>query len=341
MPDFTLQYVYGLDDFDTAFDAVPDELGARAEGSPPFNLQLNAGVSPQQITITDDDPDFNEIGGNDQVLASPVTIDGVTYPAGSTVVINYVITTDDGFEGFSITIGANNTGNNTTTAFITNQPMTPGQLYEFTSEENIGNSSRPYAEFACFAHGTMIATADGERRIQDLTVGDHVATLDHGVQSIRWIGHRTVAGVGGMAPVVIRAGTLGATSDLTLSQNHRALVSGSATELLLGTDEALVPIKSLVNGATILFSPTGFVTYAHLMFDRHEIIFANGCPVESLFLGDRLGDMMNQDQLFEIGALFPELHLNGIPIVKPARRLAKAYEGVALAELLERVDDEI
>ena len=40
----------------------------------------------------------------------------------------------------------------------------------------------------CFAAGTMILTAEGERAIETLTAGDMVWTLDHGYQPLRWIG---------------------------------------------------------------------------------------------------------------------------------------------------------
>lgn len=145
MPDYTLQYVYALSDFDTSgtLIAPPNEAGARAAGSPPFNLALNTGASAQQVTVSDSDTSFNEIGGSDQELASSITIDGVTYPAGTQVIINYVITTDDGFQGYSISLGQSNSGNNVTTAFITNEPMTPGQTYVFTSEGNVGTTAFP------------------------------------------------------------------------------------------------------------------------------------------------------------------------------------------------------
>ena len=131
MPNYTLQYVYAISDFDTTGSLVapPNETGAQAAGSPPFALALNAGATAQQITLNDDDSDFNEIGDNGQLLTSDVTIDGVTYVAGTKVIINYVLTTDDGFEGYAISIGQNNNGNNTTTAFITNGPMVAGQTY--------------------------------------------------------------------------------------------------------------------------------------------------------------------------------------------------------------------
>ena len=66
MPDYTLQYVYALSDFDTSgsLSAPPNESGGKAAGKPPFHLALNANTTAQQITITDDDANFNEIGDN-------------------------------------------------------------------------------------------------------------------------------------------------------------------------------------------------------------------------------------------------------------------------------------
>ena len=334
MPDYTLFYVYQLSDFDTSgsLDAVPDEQGARAEGNPPWQLQLDAGASPIPITVTDDDTVFDEIGGNDQVLTFPVTIDGVTYPAGETVIINYVITTDSGFVGYSLTIGENNTGNNTTTAFITTEPMTPGQTYEFTSEDNVGTTGISYTEFVCFAAGTMIRTPQGPRKVESLVPGDLVSTLDCGSQPLRWIGSRTMPAIGRIAPIRIEAGILGATDHLTVSPNHRILISGAEAELLLGQSETLVPAKALENGKTIRSMPTGFITYVHLMFDQHQIIWANGCLAESLFLGQTGLQTMTSDQANELREIFPELceEFEFAPM-KPARHFAKAFEGKVLA----------
>lgn len=335
MPDFVLQWVYAPGDFNTAgpLDAVPNEQGAQAQGSPPWQLQLNGSATPQQITVTDDDNIFNEIGDPGQVLTNAVTIDGTTYAAGSRVVINYVITTDDGFEGYSITLGSNNSGNNTTTAFITNTPMVPGQTYEFTSEGNIGNStSVTYPQFACFAAGTMIATPEGERPIEQIEPGDLVITRDRGALPVRWLGKRTVPGAGQMAPIVFKAGVLGATSDLTVSPNHRMLVTGVAPQLCLGEDEALVAAKALANGTTILRRPTGFVTYVHLMFDSHQIVCGNGTWSESFFTGDQAIDGLDSEQREELLNLFPELgRLRSCGL---ARRSAKIFEGQVMAVIL-------
>lgn len=334
MPDFVLQYVYALGDFNTAgpLDAVPDEQGAQAQGSPPWQLQLNAGVTPQQVTVTDDDPDFNEIGGNDQALTNDVTIDGVFYPAGSTIIINYVLTTADGFEGYSITIGSNNNGGNTTTAFITNEPMIPGQTYEFVTEGNIGNNSIPYAEFACFTTGTLIRTPNGPRLIDDLEPGDMVQTYHHGPLPIIWIGRRQVMALGKKSPILVRAGTLGATADLLVSPNHRMLLTGALPELIVGASEVLVPAKALTNDTTICQTTNRFVTYVHIMFAQHEVVWANDSPSESFFVGDQALGRMDREQYAELLDLFPELGcFSGGTDHRLACLGAKTFEGRVFA----------
>lgn len=313
-------------------DAVPNESGARAAGSPPFNLQLSTGASPQQIVVNDDDTAFNEIGDPGQVLTNAITIDGVTYPAGSRVVINYVLTTDDGFEGYSITLGTNNTGSNTTTAFITNTPMVPGQTYVFTSEGNIGNSNAyPYAQFACFTAGTPIITPDGPRAVEAIRAGDLVETRDNGPLPVRWAGQRLVPGVGRLAPIVFRKGVFGASADLVVSPQHRMLVTGAAAQLCFGEEEVLVPAKAFVNGDSVLRCPVGMVTYAHLMLDDHHLLQAHGVWSESLFAGDQTMLGLDAAQHREITAIFPELA--GGSAVSLARPGIRPREGRVLARL--------
>lgn len=335
LPDFVLQWVYDLGDFNTTgvLDAVPDEQGARAQGNPPWQLQLDASASPQQLTVSDDDANFNEIGDPGQVLANPITIDGTTYPAGSRVVINYVLTTDDGFEGYSITLGANNTGSNTTTAFVTNSKMVPGQTYEFTSEANIGNSNLfGFDEFACFAAGTQIKTPDGDKPVEQIEPGDLVVTRDQGAMPVAWVGKRTVSGMHKMAPVVIQAGTLGVESDLVVSPNHRMLVGGVASQLFLGLDEVLVAAKALINGKTIVRRKVDMVTYVHLMFETHQVICSNGAWSESYYAGHQALSQLKAQQLEELCALFPELDLR--TSAQPARPLTKSHETKVISEFL-------
>jgi collagen type I/II/III/V/XI/XXIV/XXVII alpha len=50
----------------------------------------------------------------------------------------------------------------------------------------------------------------------------------------------------------------------------------------------LIPVKHLINGATIRQVVTPAITYFHVALDRHSVILAEGLPVESyLDTGDR------------------------------------------------------
>ena len=161
----------------------------------------------------------------------------------------------------------------------------------------------------CFASGTLIETPDGPRYVENLAVGDLVNTLDEGPQPIRWIGTRKIPGTGRNAPVRIKPGALGNLRTLYVSPNHRMLVAGPAAELLFGQAEVLVAAKHLVNDNSIRVVPRPQIEYVHFLFDRHQIVFAECCPAESLYPGPQTLDIVEEDSRDEIIALFPELTL--------------------------------
>ena len=47
--------------------------------------------------------------------------------------------------------------------------------------------------------------------------------------------------------------------------------------------------------------------YYHILFDGHEIIFAEGCPAESFHPGDKSLGALGEETRQEIFALFPQL----------------------------------
>lgn len=167
----------------------------------------------------------------------------------------------------------------------------------------------------CFAAGTLIATPSGERLVEDLRVGELVATRDNGLQPVRWAGRRNVtaaeiAANPGLAPVRIAAGALGPNlpaRDLLVSQQHRVLVRSAVAARMFGAQELLVAAKHLaeVEGIDILWNADG-VTYVHLMFAAHEVVVSNGAETESFYPGPQallaLGDAAE-----EIFTLFPQL----------------------------------
>lgn len=158
----------------------------------------------------------------------------------------------------------------------------------------------------CLTPGTLIATPQGARPVETLAPGDLVLTQDHGPQVLRWVGQRQVAGRGDFAPVRIAAGALGNTRDLLVSPQHRMLIGGWRAQLFFGVDEMLVAARHLVNDSTIRVHPMPQVTYIHLLFDRHEVIFAEGAATESFYPGETIlaGDAALRS---EIVTLFPEL----------------------------------
>lgn len=152
------------------------------------------------------------------------------------------------------------------------------------------NASQKFAQVACvsFTRGTHITLASGaQSRIEDLNVGDAVLTRDDGVQKIRWIGHSTVRAVGEFAPVRIRAGTLHNENDLLVSPDHRLFIYQRSDALGAGRHELLVRARHLVNGDSVVQEDGGFVEYYQLLFDTHQIIYAEGIAAETLLIDTR------------------------------------------------------
>ena len=166
------------------------------------------------------------------------------------------------------------------------------------------------ADIACvsFSRGTMIALADGRQMaIEDLAVGDRILTRDHGPQPLRWIGRATLRAIGQFAPVVITKGTLGNDTDLIVSQHHRVFLYHRNRPTGLRTAELLVQAKHLVDGEVIFLREGGFVDYFSLVFDRHEIIYAEGIPAESLMVNDATVSRLPEALSVEVQKHFPGL----------------------------------
>jgi hypothetical protein len=151
-------------------------------------------------------------------------------------------------------------------------------------------ASRKFAEVACvsFTRGTRITLASGaQKTIESLKVGDRVLTRDNGVQAVRWIGHSTVRAVGDFAPIVIRAGALNNDRDLVVSPDHRLFIYQREDAIGAGRREVLVKARHLVNGGSVVQQDGGFVEYFQLLFDGHEIIYAEGIAAETLLVDTR------------------------------------------------------
>lgn len=147
-----------------------------------------------------------------------------------------------------------------------------------------------FAEVACvsFTAGTHISLATGAQiMVQDLKVGDAVLTRDNGAQEIRWIGVRTHRAIGDFAPIRIAAGVLNNMEDLVVSPDHRLFIYQRSDQLGTGRSEVLVKARHLVNGTSVVRQEGGFIDYYQILFDSHQIIYAEGIAVESMLLDTR------------------------------------------------------
>lgn len=168
----------------------------------------------------------------------------------------------------------------------------------------------------CFGRGTMIITENGAVAIENIKAGDLILTIDNGLQPVRWVGTRKLSrdelsANPGFLPIRIRQNALGAGSpsrDLEISPQHRILISSNIAQRMFGSKEVLVAGKALLELPGIeIVENAGEVEYFHLLFDQHEIIYANGIEAESLYTGREALKSLGSAAREEIFALLPEL----------------------------------
>jgi len=180
------------------------------------------------------------------------------------------------------------------------------------------NAIGTFDDVICFAAGTSIETRNGPVAVEKLRVGDEVLTHDNGYQPIRWTGSTKVsaARLGAeprLRPILIRADALGPgypASDLIVSPQHRVLVASAIARRMFGQDAVLVPANKLtcLDGIDIIDDDlSGGVTYVHFICDAHEVVWANGAPAESLFVGPQALGAVSDAAREELRALFPAM----------------------------------
>ncbi|MGX0975067.1 Ca2+-binding RTX toxin-like protein [Roseovarius sp. MBR-51] len=195
--------------------------------------------------------------------------------------------------------------------------LTDGTVVNFSEIENI----------ICFTPGIRLLTPNGERNVEALRAGDLVITRDHGPQPVRWTGRRTVPGIDRFAPVRVAAHVLdGARAPLLVSPQHRFLFTGYKAELLFGCDEVLIAATHLVDGQAVTQVAQAAVTYIHIMFDQHEVIYAEGAATESFHAGAVGLSAVSDQAREEMFAVFPELRSNPNAYGDTARPCLKRHE---------------
>jgi hypothetical protein len=133
----------------------------------------------------------------------------------------------------------------------------------------------------CYLRGTRIRTPEGERRIEELKIGDLIVTLSGESKPIKWIGRQRFKKNAecwpkDFEPIRISRFALDERTphrDLYLSPNHSVYIDG-----------LLIPAKYLVNGRSITqCAPEGaaIIDYLHIELFAHDVIYAEGATAET------------------------------------------------------------
>lgn len=194
--------------------------------------------------------------------------------------------------------------------------LTPDQLYSshFTIEP------API----CLAAGTRVMTEQGWRPVDDLIVGDRVATADSGFEPLLWIGRywKTFGhGHHRHHPIRVPQGAFECGrpfAPLLVSPQHRILIADPASQRTKGV---FAKSKGMVHRRGIA-ADTRFtaIEYVQLLAPRHSVIFAEGVPVETFWPGPvAFGSLRTEDQQ-TLERLFPGLGTEPVAAYGPLAR---------------------
>jgi hypothetical protein len=211
------------------------------------------------------------------------------------------------------------TGNEMIYLCATGLPI-QGAAYKITSVPGQVEVKRRSNDFGgdviCFTNGTNIRAEHGNMPVEKLSVGDKIQTKDAGLQEILWIGHRRMSGarlhaMPELRPVRLRRDALGGDipdDDLLVSPHHRILISGERALALFNQPEVLVSASDLINDTSVFVDHTvREVTYVHLLFRDHQIVWANGIASESYHPANTTLKTVDAAQRGSLLELYPDI----------------------------------
>ncbi|MDP5306908.1 Hint domain-containing protein [Paracoccus spongiarum] len=216
-------------------------------------------------------------------------------------------------------------GNNSTGTLYTPTPFSRGADVGSLLNAYSKSGFRPTIASlnVCFLAGTMIATPGGEVAVESLRPGDLVLTRDHGPQPLVWTHatHVTPADLDlapNKRPIRIRAGALGRglpRRDTDVSPQHRVLVADAEG------GEYLISARHLMKSGApgIGLRPgAGAFDLVHIAFAAHQVVIAEGAPMESFYTGRMAVRALSVAQRLGLIACFPAIATGENPMT-PAR----------------------
>lgn len=310
------------------------------------------GGAASLVEVNDDDDDFEdsyvETGGA-STLAQDITINGVTYTAGSVVQNEFSMTDASGNQVWVVAINGTNVG----FAYPEGKPPTASEAFTASqgydgdgadSGDGSTSSTVAYGDVICFTPGTRILTPQGYRRIERLQPGDEVITQDAGAQAIVWMSFRTIDYTRNpdvARPVQIKRGSL--TSDLPLrdmivSPQHRLVFEDDSGPR---RKEVFIPARALntLPGVRVMQGKRA-VTFVHLALSRHHILLAEGVRTESCYIAKAAYFAATRSEQKKLLRALPDVGLltggSYGPLARPSLTVSDAKHGLAKGHLSYR-----
>ena len=152
------------------------------------------------------------------------------------------------------------------------------------NDKPVGNGCSSGRPQNCFLKGTKILTAEGERKIETLAIGDLLPTMFGGLRLVQWIGRYPLKKSDPSKPwakeaLPVRIARSAFAPDLP----HADLYVTASHSLLI--DGVLVPAEMLINGTTITrYEAREYdeLEFFHIKLESHDVVYAEGAPAETL-----------------------------------------------------------
>lgn len=258
---------------------------------------LEGGIG-DDVFVLEDGGDSDTVG--DFVIGEDLLdVTGLTDAGGDPVGVKDVVVTSDGEAGSILTFP------NGETVRLVGIP--PEDLDTFAELNAVG--------IPCLASGVLVQTNKGDVLVEDLGPGDLVAAYGGQMVPVLRTFERHVSGsmlriFPKLRPVRITAGALGEglpKRDLLVSRQHRMLVCSKIAKRMCASDVLIPAIKLTKLPGIFVDEAVTDVAYYHILFQRHEVIYAEGAPTESLYTGAEAMKSLQPEARAEILTLFPEL----------------------------------
>jgi Hint domain len=173
------------------------------------------------------------------------------------------------------------------TPFVSSRNVSAGNGNDDGTLPGCGPSNNRPKKCNCLLRGTEILTDHGSVPIENLRIGDLIQTESGDLKPVKWIGRNSLEKSShaewqeSSLPICIAQSAIDTnvpSRDLFLTPWHSLFIDGF-----------LIPVQYLINGTSIVHAvPIGLdvIEYFHIEFEQHEVMYADGVPVESLQVTD-------------------------------------------------------